>query len=650
MCVLIAHTGFGISYEEWSAPSDGSSVEVRFNPVDDGSVDSYQVVYIDDNPHLQENEAQRDWEIPSRPIGGVCGEIHITRSDAQKPTLPLTCQILFSQVLKDDLLPPASNNVHDLYWDQPMDLLDKDSPLRVVRYLQSYDLSQTNSHILLPLELPFIPNRCNFFNMQHPLLSCRAEITDVEGNIIARRLLIECFAANHSGGPSHAWVMDEPEADRLLREFAGIQNAVTVNAFPPQLYSYFEVAALWMSTEQWEKNLLPISFLRKLLLMGVWIYGRNETIAAITDSLDLPQPGAVLLGGIEVPNKPTVPAKTRAGHYNESGHTFWENYLYIGDEKNTAVLENRKDLFQPLKRSYISWSLAVLLGFGLFTAVGLPMAFVLLKGAQRVKMWWYIPILTVVFALVGWIGGQLVLNRIPRSDVTEYRLAYAGWPEIYCQTVARMLHFDQRDVAWQLPPDGSLIPQTQWQAHNTRMVSCATAHYSTGTVYALAGLSRGSLLTREFASFRKGSLPVQREGDELAASAPLRAVHIRHKGKWYSIGQMLKGHRISLADLKTPISEIKTLPAPFRKLFERRPSSSACSGEHCTPVMQEVQANPEYDDPFASDWILVAISENEHPAVRYNDDDAFHEGRVIWIIQLPSTASQQVDEPQDVPE
>ncbi|MEI7438007.1 MAG: hypothetical protein WCL16_14485, partial [bacterium] len=471
---LLASTALAVSYRDWVAlPAPAAAaLSILLEPASNGCVEATQSVDQSERGYGRTDSKNRH-EVPSRPAGGYLGQMIIRQHPGARLDFPLTVSISFPEVLIEDLLPPVaqrhsiSNVATKLLWHQPMGLLNPVSPVRPERFRHSWSIthaSPTGSVTLLPLILSRMTAGGFRSGGSANLSSCLCEVRDASGTVLLRKQLVELFCpGNGYGGGGTAWVMNEPEADRFLRESASINNSQTIGALPPLIESYAEINALWISDEATRSATLTRAMLRRLLLMGTWIYGRNMTVSNLTAMAGLSGAGSVLLGGIQgvaLPLANNSEAKSHQSHNNEN--TLWDNYSYINNQNGITnaltVMQNRRDLFQPLKSRYLGWTYSVLGIFFGVACIGLPVAFWRLKSSRRLMLWWLIPLTTVLISGVSLIGGKWLLPRQPQADITEYRFAVAGWPEVFCRSVSRSLTFEERQVSWKMPADHFIFP------------------------------------------------------------------------------------------------------------------------------------------------------------------------------------------------
>lgn len=635
------------SYDAWLAgvPQERPAL-IEFVPSSTNAVRSTTTIRVRSR-HGAQDRAANQLEIPQRPSGGWIGDVRIKTVTATALRLPLSLRVIYSQVLARDLRPPQGGKEDPKYfWHQPSDLLNRAAPIRVVRFTEQTTLpaSPAGTAPVLPVLLPALNRRdssgfLEFDESVQSMMSVRAELCDAEGRVADRRLLVELCDTRDDGYETEAWVTEDAEADRVLRERCRIRSIRSVDRLPPMIAPYLDVNALWVSAPAWQRQPLDAVLLRRLVLAGRWVYGRPETVEVITRAAGLDCPQRVLLGGIAAPAR-TGEVSTPPDNSHEYGVPPQSTTLADSNSSHSktnvaATLENNRELFAPHKRRFLNWTVSVLGVFGAIIAVGLPLAFYRFKGARRLMLWWLAPGVAGVCALAGWIGGNVVLPRELQADVTEFRMAYAPWPEVYCHTVARALNFEQRDLAWQMPAGSIALPHSAWRP------VCQAMHVTQapeGNSVQLAGLRRGGIETVESLCFRTLPLPVKTEwsGNKplLRSLQALRNVHVWHEGAMHKVGSLAAGATVDPATCgKT--DGVAGLPRRFDAMLEAIGLRPTCCDRHKAEYDRKLKERR----PREKMWIVMAVSD-EVPATRVAPA-AQTQGRVAWIIQLPLVPPEQ---------
>ena len=636
----------GVSFDQWLAEEipEASAIEVRFEPAGDGHVASYHSF-----PTTTSRKSNpRYHRVPNRPVGGYLGRLTLKMDPSAPLNLPLSVKIAYYQVLPKDLadLPEkkdAQQVVEDLFWNRPMGLLDTRSRMRSIKQqhvivLDEFDAKESKS---LPLIIPQLALGWRAA-MSAPLLSCCVEVSDAQGTLLAREMPVELVSFGDSYGYSQsgvAWVMDEPEADRAIRDFVGLQHCQTVKTFPPVLDPFTEVDALWMSRQGLDDNVLPPETLRKLVLLGLWVYGRDDVVSQLRSRLDLRNNDQVLLGGIARLNKVSEQGLRRNNkRHSDSSSSLWEQYVSNYQLDQTFPLENRNDLFAAHKKAYLITSLGVLGFFILTTGIGLPIAFCFLKGPRRLIVWYAVPVFSAVIALLGFAIGSLVLPRTMRSDITEYRFAYAGWPEVCCRSVARLLTYESPGAAWRLPPGSCKITPDGYSSPERDTEKGLLVEDRNGVELGVSGLQRGQIAIKETASFQEIPLPVeitwQTNRPMLKALADLKAVHVWTSGTWRVLGAVAAGSETDI-DRMPATNIVYGLPQNMANAF---PAGTGLNNYNFSPdpdIDQKWLTDEKTFAPaFTHSWIVVGV-QDVPTTCQINMDNVKSDGRAVWVIQIP---------------
>jgi hypothetical protein len=471
------------SYQQWLNHQPSKEILIEFNPL--GSfVDTEKMAQNLDHSSSRQIAGKGNAIKLTRPPGGYIGSLKISPQRSAQLQYPLSVALIYTEILSEDL----DNDGN----------LTRDERVRNEYYNDTFHINDQYSQTDIPLVLP----RFYYYRIGRGevYLSCRLEIKDNEGKIISRFLVIDRISSDQSNIAT-GWVMNESEADRFLRENAGILNLKTIESVPSYLSPFSEIAALSISEDYWKQSPLTTQYIQRLLLMGVWLYGRQATVDSIAASLGLTTPHSVLLGGIGVPNELSLQS-LRAYSSGHNWRSLVQNDGYYNPEDDRALL-SKEHIFQPYRRSYITWTWSWLISFSLILLIGTPVAFNVLKGDKRLHLWWAVPAISLLTAVMGWGIGNAYLPRKPIVEITEFRFAHASWPEVFVQDVIRILSFNREEVDLSIPENAFSLPSINWGGIG-RKTNTKTDYYYTDqpkSRFRWLSLSRGDVSEREIAYF-----------------------------------------------------------------------------------------------------------------------------------------------------
>ena len=629
--LLIRYSLDAESYQQWLNYPPSSGISIEFNAFGNFVDNAKMAKNLDLTAPRRITEKGTAIKL-TRPSGGYIGSLHLRPLPSTQLRYPLSVTLIYTEVLSDDL--DKTGN------------LNREVSIRNEYYHDTFHIGDQDSRTEIPMVLP----RFFYYRMAKGsvYLSCRLDIKDNDGKILGRYLCIDRISSDQTENPT-GWVMDESEADRFLREYAGIQNFQTIESLPSHLNPFSEIAALWISEAHWEQSPLTSQYLQRLLLMGVWLYGRQSTVESIAASLGLTTPYSVLLGGIGVPNE--LSFQTLWSY--SSGHA-WRSLVqhdgyYNSDDKRTLL--SKEHIFQSYRRSYIIWTWFWLIGFSLILLIGTPLAFNLLKGEKRLHLWWAVPVISLLTATIGWGIGNLYLPRKPIVEITEFRFAHALWPEIYVQDVIRILSFNREDVDLSLPENGFSLPSINWRAIRRKTNTKTDYYYSDHpkTRFRWMSLLRGDVSEREIASFKRADLPLEFDRDnnqlKLRALQDFSRVFVWDNTQWHHLGKLRRGDVIDPLNGRTT-GQLYGMPLTLSSLFkygkdtrlaENIPYSHGQSSslrsrlDHAAALENRI----ENQGAFPNSLVIIGISD-EPPLISLNSQAVLPYSKVVWIMQVPT--------------
>lgn len=612
----------GLTHGDWLQGDMPNALTVVMHPAEGVAVRSFRSLDVSDAKRMAD-VPEADWEIPLRPDAGWFGELDIELPEGADLAYPLSIELSLTTIDKKDLLPASTNEVREIFWDADMNLVSDKAPVRYRPRVRTWTVPEhpASEHYILPLvEAPMDSNSGWGGGAMFSML---CEIKDAQGQVLYRGRPIEVFAENRNSRPT-AWNLEEAEQSGTLSDPGGYNEVVKRGALPPTWAAWNEIDAVWVNAEMAEQFTTDAARLRRLLLMGVWVHADEEPLGELATALDVKLPTRVLLGGLSDLSEGGWSASAIRQHYGNSSRSFWDSSPDLSMDEE-PYLANRYRLFAPLRPWFMAWTLGLLGAFLLAVLIALPTVFVLFKGQRRLLLWIWVPAVCGAFTLTICLG-LFVLPRETRVDVTEYRLAVAGWPECYVQSVGRALVWGERSITWSAPGESFRI----WDgAGGEDAARKDRAEQSPkGQLWTQDRIRPGTLTKIETATFMEAELPVQVEDGIITATAALDAVAIWSEGCWHIAGPMEPGQQAELAELPTKL-RLAGLPGRLRNILPQTHSHS-CSTGVCRSSEKETHSY----DPYEGDMLVLAQMKEGSPVLQVDSPaDSTHKS-VIWMIQI----------------
>ncbi len=582
-----------------------------------------------DNPDFKDGDPEylEEWRLLIRPTGGQLGALEITSLPAE--AMPCVARMRVYQALPKDFLPPRKEPA-DPKWFEPMGIVDPAAPLRALRYEHKWPIDSLPASI--PVALPQNLQKVN---------RCLLDILDQNGRVIYSCVPAEIFSVeSYPDRRGKAWIMSEDEvADRRIREQTDINEVETLKEMPSEWQDYNEVKAIWID----ENARVTAELLRRFMLSGGWILGRTNALDALCGRLGIPAELSLLGGGMAALDDGWMP---KSEGQKRIPHNFYNSrFDFTGNcyrsKDNEHPLENSGAFFQRIRTKFFVFTFSFAGVYALGATILLPLLFLKLKGNQRVALWWKAPLALVIYSvLVLVVGWTWVLPRAPLTDVTEYRMGYGDWPEVFCNANAASLKFGRKPMGWELPPD-----RVPLFTDSPRAVPLVTdGGTGTGSV-CFSGVDRGLRTISGYGFFREMRQPFTaefRDGKVVVRSA--RAVRNLHaaleNGHWIKLGSVNAGGETFLPEKFEALSingcpelisgMIQMTDDPGVPLTTAEVKPEVC--KNCGKVHGDAEKNLKLVD---GSLILMAIDEEEVPLIRALNGNEIREGRVAWICQVP---------------
>lgn len=454
------------------------------------------------------------------------------------------------------------------------------------------------------------------------------EVRDEAGREVCRGML----PARRLAESSRALVgMAENDATlKRLTERSGTIDLV--GDLPDELAAYRQVRSIWFTEPLWEQMAGREALLRQLLLGGVRMTGETGLVERIQVALGTGKDGRA---GLEA----ATPGSLASGGPLSLRSLNLARIQQKGEEGRkrleTSLFENEANLFAKNLNSFVIWTWLGWLVFAGGVVAILSVVFFRHKGERRVAVWWVLPGWTTLSAMVLWGGGKLVLDQQARVDVTEYRLAMAGWPDMHCRAVATALTFEPGRPEWVLPKNATTVGNRRETLDGWWARRDAWTHASEKRLQP-PRKPTGMAIELEAGWFEPTQMPVQVEdggldspGRWLVAGEDVDGVVALVEGKWRDLGPMKTGDRVdpqqAVAMKPNRVAGLPTqLDNGWSQWVRRKPRP--CPGRAIVPTDRVA---PKHD------WIVVAWKKNTEPRVYPAGNEWRKQGRTVWVEQWP---------------
>jgi hypothetical protein len=565
----------------------------------------------------------RSWHVRRSPNCGLIGQVTISGLPANGS---YTARIRIHEVLTKDLLPPGEDK-SDREWFHAMGLIKPDAPLRALRHEHIWTINQ--DPITLTITLPPVKGELHRSSL---------EILAADGTVIHTSAPAEVYAANSSSGyrgyNRTAWIASSDKtADYRLRQVAQISSAERITELPSDWRHFAGTQALWVD----ETTAISNQLYQRYILSGHWIYGRASSISDVGSRLGLASDTTIFTGGIAA-------LEESGEHRSQQPTTLNLNQLKVyGSDDETYPLENAGALFERIKAKYLTYTL---LSGGLYAAgatILFPLLFLRLGASRRIELWWKCPLViagySVVVLLIGW---TVIQPHAPIADVTEYRMGYGDWPEVYSHVNASALRFGHHAFGWRTPPESRNIlinGDSPAQLHTEGDSLPGSVTYNR--------VPRGLKIVTDSSCFLPLSQPFRaelRDGSiHVTSSRAVRNVHLALRGDdWLELGDFKVGETIRTPDA-IHATEIKGIPHALENALrvgaEEQISLAPPTPSTAKPCKNCDKIHQSSSTPGAKlisgSVILIAVDEADQPFVQGIDPEARTEGRVVWISQVP---------------
>lgn len=547
---------------------------------------------------------------------------------AEPPPGPLQVRVSFSVAAPNEMNWPANN-------DLPDDFVPMVLPQARPRPPVAEDVRRLPPEF--PLRVPVVrPWDCrtpiSFHTDRPAALFGRYAAFDGTGREVCRGFLPASRLVENRR--SLAGLVDADEA--LKQVTSDLGSLERVRDLPNEMEAYRQIRGIWFTESLWNEVQGRTALLRRLLLSGVRLSGETALVERIRGALGTGRDGQA------------VAASARPGRWNSGGEFSLRQLTpcapsaaslrkgNVGAPPRPSLLDNQVDLFWADRKSYLAWTLGWLGAFAAGTAVLLGVVSLRFKGERRVAIWWALPVWALLCSAGLWAGGAQVLERRPRADVTEYRLAMAGWPEMHCRAVATALTFQPGRSEWTLPPE-AIVYDRDYEHLDGWWARRDALRDADGLRLRLPRRPTGREIKLEAGWFEPTALPLvpedgtsERPGRWLVAVQDVDAAFALVAGEWRQLGALKAGERRDPAAAPVvPDNELAGLPKALADEFHPWLKNTPCRDPKRPPA---IAAEPP---PSRHDWVVVALKRDVPPRVAPTWETTRLKGRTIWVLQCP---------------
>ena len=605
-CRFAAAGARGETWEKWLAPDGQYPLKAELKPAWDVEVRGKDAG-MKPSAYVERNR-------------GYEGEMEFALAEgAEKPRGPLTIVVRHVAVSGEDIDWPQNKEIPAGY--APMVLPGAAAGPAVAT--ETFEAEATFP-LRVPIARPKSSASENAWNPRKPgALFGQVEARDADGRTIYRGTL--------PGQNFHEMaraLVGTAEGDESARQASAHSGEIDrVNDLPEAMEAYRRVRGIWFTESLWKTMEGKEALARRLLLSGVRLSGETGLVEKIRETLGTGKDGRAV-AAVAMPS------------------ALWPNNEFELRRLDLAQMEGAKKGSKPVReRSALdndgkmfaddldaieNWTLGGLLIHAAGTAAAFAYVFSRRRREGRVAIWWILPAWAGGCAGAIWLGGLLALDRRPRAEITEYRLAMAGWPEMHCRAVATAMTFEPGRTTWRLP-QGAWVAgfhQEQLDGWWGRLDAETTDR---GMRLILPRKATGTTLQLDACWFESAAFPVALEDGDLdapgrwaVASEAVDGAYVLANGEWRDLGPMKAGDRIDpLGARKTKHNGLPGLPATLREV-------------HAKTIRRDGNLDaPDEARAGRGDWLVVAWKRDPQPRVAPEWAAARTKGRTIWVVQWP---------------
>jgi hypothetical protein len=318
--------------------------------------------------------------------------------------------------------------------------------------------------------------------------------------------------------------------------------SVGVTHLVPDAYAFNDVKAIWIDSTAAADPALTDAFWRRLILQGAFVAGGKLDVQAIATRLGIDPATPQLLGGMIAADEPpqVLPILQENMRYNPYGGP--------GVFIQTNFQPNDEGPGKTMHQQLLNFSRVYLGLFFVCEALVVFVAFLRLRGRQRVWLWFVIPVVALAYALLGIVAARIFITVRAEARIEQMEMQRQGWPEAALVTSTWQVKMDGSPASFHFPADSHLSngsyglyqqePEAQFtfrQAADSAEFICApgAARHGDASIY----------------SWIPAQAPVDiSAGGKLTARRNFDGAWAWDGDAWRELGALQAGEAVTLAD------------------------------------------------------------------------------------------------------
>ncbi len=568
-----------------------------------------------------------DWKILQRPAGGFIGSVTVDDSAAAGGI----ARLRIYKVLPKDLYQPEKPP-RKCRWFEDVGLYNKKKRARSVLYEKTWKISD------VPLKIPIVLPAVGQGGQK--LLRSVFEVLDKKGSVVYSSVPAEVYNVGYYYRYDDVWVLaDNESAFGMINKMLGGRSGdiKNVSSLPDIGWrGLLNTKMLWID----DKSVISDDLIKEFILSGGLVSGSAAGLKKHLDKLGVTY-GKILGGGIL--NTDYAQKNPGAGNYScyRSGNRYQFSQYIEHDSEKKFPFENDKKSFFRLKIPYLIFTIVTMFLYALGGIILLPILFIRLKGADRVKLWWKVPLIitgyTVFVVVIGWI---LIYPKSKLVDITEYRMGYGNWEKVFCVANADILNYGPGVVGWDYPSFSSVV----FMRDTDNRIVCNEGDARSGRVI-YKNVVQGLRVQSAICYMKNMRQPFHARYETgrvlLSSDRKVHNVYVCGSGfKWLNIGKLVPGNFVTVS---TKFNQEKIhFPGYIEDNLENGEIEYISSSVSATPAKVckncgkiHHHASSDSIAVFDGAILVIGVDDTDKPAVDSITGDKYKSGRIAWICQVP---------------